>query len=52
MNSFGNIKETIYEINNWQQLVGIKSTISEDIKLSVNHYNNDIIDGTVINIYY
>ena len=48
---FDIINKTIYEINDWNQLVGLTSQLSPDLKIAVNTYNNDIIEGTVIVIY-
>jgi hypothetical protein len=51
MPAFDIINNTSYEINDWAQLVGLKSNLSEDVKIAVNSYNCDIIDCTAIVIY-
>lgn len=48
---FDIINKTIYEIDNWNQLVGLSSNLSPDLKIAVNTYNNDIIECTTIIIY-
>ena len=48
---FDIINKTVYEINDWNQLVGLSSQLSPDLKIAVNNYNNDILEGTVIVIY-
>lgn len=51
MSNFSVINKTIYEINDWKQLVGISSDLNPDLKIAVNSYLNDIIEASVIIIY-
>ena len=51
MNEFSVINNTIYEINDWKQLVGLSSDLSPDLKIAVNTYLTDVIEASVIIIY-